>query len=89
MHNFRYYFEVNNALGTVSGSINVIVIKWVSDEEHSQVELPRVKCLESNPITKDEFGCYVEGLHSMKNRAFIEQFEVAIYCSSSISCCQW
>ena len=32
--------------------------------------------IESNPVNPEEFGGYVEQLHSLNNRGFITQYEV-------------
>lgn len=32
--------------------------------------------IESNPVNSEEFGGYVEQLHSLNNRGFITQYEV-------------
>ena len=69
----RYQFEVSNTLGSVKGSMALIVHEGEGEDETN----PEQK-FESNPVSQAEFGEYVASLHSHNNSTFILQYEVCI-----------
>ena len=71
-HQFRYQFEVSNRLGSVKGSVALVVHKGEGEED----DLDLRRDFESNPVTQEEFGEYVASLHSCNSSTFILQFEV-------------
>ena len=76
LSNLRYLFEVSNALGSASGTIHVTVLTKEERETRGlKVDLS-AKHLESNSVKVNDFGKYVEGLHSTQNSDCIAQFEV-------------
>ena len=68
-HAGTYTFTVSNNVGSVEGCTKLVV--RAEDEERTSA--PRV---ESNPVTREEFGEYVSGLHTHNNAGFIVQFQV-------------
>ena len=68
-HAGTYTFTVSNSVGSVKGCTKLVV--HTEDEESASV--PRV---ESNLVTRENFGEYVSSFHAHNNSAFIGQFQV-------------
>ena len=73
--NTRYTFEIENYLGSVQGSVFLVVQEKNSMTDERNID-GGVKNFQTNCITQDKFGQYVAGLHSLNNSAFVSQFEV-------------
>ena len=77
-HAGTYTFNVSNRVGRVKGCTKLVV--HAEDEEHANRSR-----VESNPVTRENFGEYVSSLHAQNNIAFIGQFQVINIVPSS--CC--
>ena len=64
----RYTYEIHNNVGSVSGSISLVVYNDNKEQYQS--------LLESKPVSLDEFEDYVDILHENNDRKFIQQYEV-------------
>ena len=69
----RYDFEISNSVGSAKGSV-VLIIHTTDMKQYPHVFTSDF--VESNPVNPEEFGGYVEQLHSLNNRGFITQYEV-------------
>ena len=75
LFHIRYQFVVSNSLGSVEGSVTLIVQDGKGEgegEQHQELKF------ESNPVTQKEFGEYVASLHSCNNSMFILQYQVLL-----------
>lgn len=73
----RYDFEVENKLGSVQGTITLIV-----QEENSRMKkeigpiTEITKSLENKSVPQERFGEYVAQLHESNNQGFEAQYKV-------------
>ena len=67
----RYDFEVSNSIGTVQGSMTLVV-----QEGEGEHDLDPKTNFESNEVKQADFGEYVASLHSCNNNTFILQYQV-------------
>ena len=68
-HAGTYTFTASNKVGSVEGCTKLVV--RAEDEEYS-----RAPGVESNPITREDFGEYVSSCHAQNNGGFVVQFQV-------------
>ena len=74
---YRYTYEICNSVGSVSGSISLVVC---NDNKEQQQSL-----LQSQPVSVEEFEKYVAISHANNDREFILQYEVCQNSESLIS----
>ena len=74
----RYDFIIKNDLGSVQGSMTLIVKDENSTQQCSEATdvVKKTNSPESNPITMEEYKEYIDGLHSLNNKGFETQYEV-------------
>ena len=78
----RYDFEIENSLGVVRGSVQLVVeAEHVATQQETTTDTVTVENLESNPIAEEKFREYIAGLHLMNNKAFEIQYKVYYFSS--------
>ena len=71
----RYDFEVSNNIGSVHGSVVLVV-----EEGEGDNDVNKKTKFESNPVKQKDFGEYVASLHAYNNSEFILQYQVYQLC---------
>ena len=72
----RYDFEIKNDLGTIQGSVTLVIEdEYITQQEAADV-VEQTNSLESNPIGQEKLRDYVAGLHMLNDKAFEIQYKV-------------
>ena len=71
VHIHRYDFKVSNRVGSVEGSLSLVV----RDEEEEERDRGN-SSTESRAVRLEELGDYVAEMHGKNNHGFVLQFQV-------------